>query len=144
MSAARLARTTDADWDRRLAQHFAVSRIVNHAFPLAMACARPKGRQPPRAPPGQGDPLMNPLTPTPSLLSKLGSIAVHADELMSPDGHSFDRVALTTVLHDAEVTEWLTAMGALAMVPLKRVLTPAATQAVQSIRLAKERTKRGL
>lgn len=36
----------DADWDRRLAQHFAVSRITNHAFPLAMACVQPKDWQP--------------------------------------------------------------------------------------------------
>lgn len=86
---------------------------------------------------------MNPLTPTPSLLSKLGSIVVHADEMMSCDGHAFDRVALTSALHDPEVTEWLASMGKLAMVPVKR-LTPAAERAIAEIGVMRGRTKRGI
>ena len=60
------------------------------------------------------------LDPTPSLLCKLASIAVHADELLSPDGHQFDRCALVTLLGDEEVKEWLLRMTAAAMAPTKR------------------------
>lgn len=60
------------------------------------------------------------LQPAPSLLSKLASIAVHADELLSPDGHDFDRHALKSALGDPEVSEWLGQMDALAMIPRKR------------------------
>lgn len=63
---------------------------------------------------------MNMLTPSPALLCKLGSIAVHADELTSDDGHQFDRVALQSLIADPEVREWIAAMGAAAMVPVKR------------------------
>lgn len=66
---------------------------------------------------------MNTLQPTPSLLSKLGSIAVHVQEMLSQDGHQFDRVAIQSLLDDPEVTEWIKAMGAMAMLPVKR--TPA-------------------
>lgn len=62
----------------------------------------------------------NPLTPSASLLMKLGSIAVHADEMLSPLGHGFDRIALEAVLHDPEVVEWLAAMAAMAYLPVKR------------------------
>jgi hypothetical protein len=63
---------------------------------------------------------MNPLAPSPALLCKLASVAVHADELMSPDGHQFDKAALETVLRDAEVIEWLAAMTKAGMAPVKR------------------------
>jgi preprotein translocase subunit YajC len=55
-----------------------------------------------------------------SLLVKLGSIAVHADEMMSPQGHMVDKYALKTLLEDKEVTEWLASMNKLAMLPVKR------------------------
>ena len=42
-----------------------------------------------------------------SLVSKPGSIAVHADELLSPKGHEFDRAALQTLLRDPEVNAFL-------------------------------------
>ncbi len=60
------------------------------------------------------------LKPRVALLAKLGSIAVHADEMLPPDGHAFDRVALGSLLTDAEVTAWLTEMRELSLVPRKR------------------------
>jgi hypothetical protein len=60
------------------------------------------------------------LSPNASLLCKLGSIAVHADEMMSKDGHHFDRIALNQLLADPEVVEWLKEMDAHAMLPKKR------------------------
>lgn len=74
------------------------------------------------------------LHPSPALLAKLGSIIVHADEMLSTDGHAFDRVALHSVLHEADVIEWLAAMGDLAMIPVKR-LTPAPSAAVNRLRI---------
>jgi hypothetical protein len=53
-----------------------------------------------------------------SLAMKLGSIAVHAEELLSPDGHEFDKVALDNLLQDPEVKSWIEAMGP--MLPRKR------------------------
>ena len=67
---------------------------------------------------------MNILNPALTLLVKLGSIAVHAGELLSPDGHEFDRVALDQLLRDPEVLAWLEAMDAAAMVPKTRKTTP--------------------
>ncbi len=58
--------------------------------------------------------------PSLALLSKLGSIAVHADEMLSEDGHLFDKVALRQLLNDAEVTQWIKSMGP--MLPVKRKL----------------------
>lgn len=60
------------------------------------------------------------LNPSPSLLCKLGSIAVHVQEMLSDDGHAFDRAALDTLLDDPEVIAWLEQMDAAAMVPRKR------------------------
>lgn len=48
-------------------------------------------------------PLM--LNPPPALLCKLASIAVHADEFTSPDGHQFDLDALKSALADPDVVE---------------------------------------
>lgn len=59
-------------------------------------------------------------SPALSLLVKLGSIAVHAEELLSSNGHEFDKAALDTLVSDPEVTAWLKAMGAKAYLPLKR------------------------
>jgi hypothetical protein len=58
--------------------------------------------------------------PSPGLLCKLGSIAVHVEEMLSPDGHAFDRVALEQLLKDEEVKAWLKEMDRLAMLPKKR------------------------
>lgn len=62
----------------------------------------------------------DPLKPSVALLVKLGSIAVHVEEMMSPKGHHFDRAALRTLLDDQEVIEWRKAMDKMAMLPVKR------------------------
>lgn len=73
------------------------------------------------------------LTPSAALLCKLASIVVHADELTGPAGHQFDQVALQQLIFDPEVKEWMAAMTAAGMAPVKR-LTPKAEQAVKQIR----------
>ena len=62
----------------------------------------------------------DPLTPSPALLAKLGSIAVHAEEMLSPSGHVLDKAALESVMADPEVVEWVDAMRKMAMLPVKR------------------------
>lgn len=56
--------------------------------------------------------------PSIALLAKLGSIVVHAEEMMEPGGHAVDRAALQTLLADPEVKRWIDGMGVL--LPLKR------------------------
>jgi hypothetical protein len=56
--------------------------------------------------------------PSLRLLVKLGSIAVHVDEMLSPKGHDFDRTAIKGLLNDAKVKEWIKAGGA--FLPVKR------------------------
>lgn len=63
---------------------------------------------------------MNPLTPEASLLVKLGSIAVHAEEMLSPDGHPLDKHALQCLLRDAEVVQWREKMNLMGLLPVKR------------------------
>jgi hypothetical protein len=63
---------------------------------------------------------MKALTPTPQLLCKLGSIAIHARELCSPNGHNFDKVALDALLDDGDVKAWLEEMDAAALLPRER------------------------
>jgi hypothetical protein len=62
----------------------------------------------------------SPLKPSASVLCKLASAAVHADEFFSAKGHLFDRNALLSVLADDELRAWLAAMTALGMAPVKR------------------------
>ena len=62
----------------------------------------------------KNDPLKPPLT----LLCKVASIVVHAEELISPKGHIFDHEAFKTAFQDKEVQDWLKAMGP--FVPAKR------------------------
>lgn len=69
---------------------------------------------------------MDMMKPSAALLCKLGSIAVHTGELLSPDGHQFDQVALASLMADAEVREWLAAMDGAAMLPKKRNAVPSA------------------
>lgn len=64
--------------------------------------------------------MTDPLKPSAALLCKLGSVIVHADELASPGGHAFDKVALDQLLADPEVREWLRQMDAMAMIPKMR------------------------
>lgn len=64
--------------------------------------------------------MSDPFKPSISLLVKLGSIAVHVDELLSPAGHDVDKYALNSLLIDREVVEWRQQMDKLAMLPVKR------------------------
>lgn len=64
---------------------------------------------------------MEPLNPTPSLLCKLGSLAVHVEKMLSYNGHVFDRVAMVGLIEDEEVQRWLKEMDQLALVPRKRM-----------------------
>lgn len=63
---------------------------------------------------------MNIQSPTLSLLVKLGSIAVHADEFISPNGHDYDKIAIQSLLKDKEVIEWLSEMDKAQFLPKKR------------------------
>lgn len=58
--------------------------------------------------------------PSPSLLCKLASVAVHADEYLSDDGHPLDKAALLSALSDPEVTEWIAQMSGASLAPRKR------------------------
>ena len=60
----------------------------------------------------------DPLQPELSLLVKLGSIAVHAQEMLSSSGHAFDRIALQGLLEDMEIEGWIESMGV--YMPVKR------------------------
>ncbi len=60
------------------------------------------------------------LEPGMALLSKLGSIAVHAEEMLSPQGHEFDAETLKTLLADGEIVAWLKGMNEMALLPKKR------------------------
>lgn len=60
------------------------------------------------------------LRPSAALVCKLSSIVVHADELRNPGGHSVDRIALDSLLDDAEVKAWVVEMVALGLAPVKR------------------------
>lgn len=62
----------------------------------------------------------DPLKPSAALLCKLGSIAAHVDEGLSVHGHQFDWTATASLLVDPEVTEWMTAMRKMAMLPEPR------------------------
>ena len=55
-----------------------------------------------------------------TILIKLGSIAVHAKELISPQGHEFDRQAIIGLLADKEVREFLDNKDHAIFLPLKR------------------------
>lgn len=68
--------------------------------------------------------MSNPLQPNASLLAKLGSIAVHTKEMLSPDGHAFDRVSTQQLLDDPEVVMWMVLMDAMAMLPKIRKELP--------------------
>lgn len=62
--------------------------------------------------------MTEPLQPSLSLLVKLGSIAVHVEEMLSTNRHRFDIVALQTLLDDVEVRQWIKDMGV--YMPVKR------------------------
>lgn len=58
--------------------------------------------------------------PSLSLLCKLASLAVHADELLSSDGHKLDRLALIDCINDVEVRDWIAEMTKNALAPVRR------------------------
>jgi len=60
------------------------------------------------------------LRPPTSLLCKLASITVHADEYLSPGSHDFDLRALQGLLADEEVRAWVGKMSEAALAPRKR------------------------
>jgi hypothetical protein len=66
----------------------------------------------------------NPLSPSASLLVKLGSIVRHSEELLSPDGHDFDRASIGSLLGDPEVVEWMAAADGMALLPVRRKTSP--------------------
>lgn len=61
-----------------------------------------------------------PLEPGVGLLVKLGSIVVHVEEMLSPKGHAFDKIALEGLLKDPEVAAWIREMDRMAFLPVKR------------------------
>ena len=58
--------------------------------------------------------------PSKTLLIKLGSIAVHTNEMLSDAGHHFDVEVLKALLNDSEITEWMAEVDKLALLPKKR------------------------
>lgn len=64
--------------------------------------------------------MSDPLKPDAATLVKLGSIAVHAEELLEPGAHPFDVEALKGLLSDPAVTAWREQMDAMALLPVKR------------------------
>ncbi len=62
----------------------------------------------------------DPLKPSVALLSKLGSIAIHLEEVLSSDGHHFDKISLEVLQQDSEVRRWLAQMDDMALLPKKR------------------------
>jgi len=60
----------------------------------------------------------DPLKPDVALISKIGSIIVHVDELLSTDGRNVDKLALQVLIQDSSVQRWLKDLGPL--VPVKR------------------------
>jgi hypothetical protein len=66
--------------------------------------------------------MSDPTKPSLSLLSKLGSIVVHADEALSVDGRHVDIQMTVSLIDDPEVQQWIKDMGPL--LPLKRKSKP--------------------
>ncbi len=64
--------------------------------------------------------MSDPLNPSMPLLAKLASVAVHAEEMIGPGGHDFDKAALESMLSDEEVHAWMDAMAELALCPVRR------------------------
>lgn len=63
---------------------------------------------------------LGPLKPSPALLIKLGSMVVHYEEMLSGQGHQFDKRALDTLTNDPEVRAWFADMIKMAFLPVKR------------------------
>lgn len=63
---------------------------------------------------------MDALHPDAATLVKLGSIARHAEEMLSPNGHPLDRAALEALLDDPDVQAWMDAADDFALLPVLR------------------------
>jgi len=61
--------------------------------------------------------LMN---PSASLLVKLGSAVVHAEEFFSANGNPVDKVAFESAMKDSELQAWIKGMTEMGMLPVKR------------------------
>ena len=68
---------------------------------------------------------MDALNPPTTVLVALGSLAVHIEEFLSPTGHPHDRIAIESILSQADVREWLAEMERMAFLPVKREAPPA-------------------
>lgn len=55
-----------------------------------------------------------------SLIVKLASIIVHADEATSPNGHELDRQTIQALLTDPDVAELMETLNNMGLLPLKR------------------------
>ena len=62
----------------------------------------------------------DPTKPSMTVLVKIGSAMVHADEMLSPTGDDYDKIALQSLINDPEVQSWIAAITKLGFVPLKR------------------------
>jgi len=62
--------------------------------------------------------MKNEITITLSLAVKLGSLAVHADEITTAKAHPLDKEAIRSLVDDPEVVAWINSMGA--FLPVKR------------------------
>lgn len=62
----------------------------------------------------------SPLNPPLGVLVKLGSLARHIEEARSATGHALDWNAVDALMADPEVAEWMAAMDAMALLPVKR------------------------
>lgn len=58
--------------------------------------------------------------PSLSVLIKLASLAVHADEMLAPGGHDLDREAIRGLLADTELRTYLAHPALRVYLPLKR------------------------
>jgi hypothetical protein len=85
--------------------------------------------------------VKNPFSLVPSLACKIGSIVVHAEEMMSPSGHGFDKIALEALLRDGEVQAWLATMRGVGMLPVKREVTLRDAPMDRAIKDARARKK---
>ncbi len=63
-------------------------------------------------------PKADPLTPSPTLLMKLGSLIIHYRELVSADGRFLDKTVIDSLEADPEVIAWIKGMGP--MLPVMR------------------------
>lgn len=55
-----------------------------------------------------------------SLLIKLGSLAIHVEEMFGSNGHQFDVEVIKTLLNDAEIRDFLDNPEMAVFLPIKR------------------------